>query len=77
MSHRVPFEWDFEGEIQGPAWESGQAGGVIQIPKGIAFSWVESSNRQWGGAPCACEGESTVKRCRWRGKSENVSLFTP
>ena len=48
MSHRVPFGQDFEGEIEGPAWESGQAGGVIQIPKGITFFLVESSNRQWG-----------------------------
>ena len=46
MSHRVPFGRDFEGEIEGPAWESGQDGGVIQIPQGIAFSLVESSNRQ-------------------------------
>ena len=45
MSHRVPFGRDFEGEIEGPAWESGQAGGVNQIPKGIAFSLVETPNR--------------------------------
>ena len=48
MSHRVPFERDFEGKNEGPAWESGQVGRVIQIPKGIAFSLVETPNRQWG-----------------------------
>jgi len=48
MSHRVPFERDFEGAIERPDWESSQAGGVIQIPKGIAFSLVETPNRQCG-----------------------------
>ena len=48
MSHRVPFERDFEGAIERPDWESSQAGGVIQIPKGIAFSLVETRDRQWG-----------------------------
>ena len=60
-SHRVPFERDFEGAIERPDWESSQAGGVIQIPKGIAFSLVESSSHQWGRL--VREGE----RAGWRG----------
>ena len=64
MSHRVPFERDFEWAIERTAWESGQASGVILIPKGIAFSLVETRDRQWG----------RLVRVRERELGEGVSV---